>query len=390
MSNFPGDINFLRLNNYQFQTVPDTVACNHLEEEGLTPLFYTNVPYHDRETKVFAWIGLPEGASKSNKAPGIILVHGGGGTAFSHWVRMWNKRGYAAIAMDTCGSMPTPKHKLLGGCVWPRHDWSGPQGWGGFDQMDEKVENHWTYHAVNAIARGHSLLASMEEVDASRIGITGVSWGGVLTCLSASLDHRYQCAAPIYGCGFLTEESDWVSAFQRMGAHKVACWKNLYDPSSYLSEANCQMLWYNGTNDFTFFPSSWQKSAAMTRAESRLCMKLRWPHGHGAIGEEMNELPVFMDSILKKSVAYPRIKETQVNGNGICASVESDTAIIDAQLIVTFDDGFWPNREWHSLSAEWSTSTSEARAIVPPGTKAAYLQIIDERKIYLSGERKDF
>lgn len=34
-----------------------------------------------------------------------VLAHGGGGTEFE-WVRMWNRRGSAATAMDTVGSVP--------------------------------------------------------------------------------------------------------------------------------------------------------------------------------------------------------------------------------------------------------------------------------------------
>ena len=37
------------------------------------------------------------------KTPGIVLVHGGGGTAFANWAQLWAKRGYAAIAMDLAG-----------------------------------------------------------------------------------------------------------------------------------------------------------------------------------------------------------------------------------------------------------------------------------------------
>ena len=36
----------------------------------------------------------------------MVLVHGGGGTAFAEWVKAWTSRGYAAIAMDTCGQIP--------------------------------------------------------------------------------------------------------------------------------------------------------------------------------------------------------------------------------------------------------------------------------------------
>ena len=37
--------------------------------------------------------------------------------------------------------------------------------------------------------------------------MTGISWGGYLTCLVASLDSRFIAAAPVYGCGFY-DESD--------------------------------------------------------------------------------------------------------------------------------------------------------------------------------------
>jgi len=38
--------------------------------------------------------------------PGVILIHGGGGTAFADWVHLWARRGYAALAMNLNGSRP--------------------------------------------------------------------------------------------------------------------------------------------------------------------------------------------------------------------------------------------------------------------------------------------
>ncbi len=372
--------------------VPETYECNHLKEEGLTGLFYSGVPYKGRETRVFAWIGLPEGASPSNPVPGIVLVHGGGGTAFSHWVRYWNRLGYAAISMDTCGSMPPPQNKAMGGVTWPRHDWSGPNGWGGFDQMDEAPEDQWAYHAVHAISRGHSLLASMPEVDADRTGITGVSWGGVLTCLSASLDHRYKCAAPVYGCGYLVEDScpDWQKAFDKMGEKKREFWRNNWDPAAHLAKASCPILWYNGSNDFTFHPNSWQKSTQLIAGESTLCMKLRWPHGHGPIGEEMSELPVFMNEHLKGEQPYPKIIGCSLSGRTISAEIAPETDVFGAQLVMTLKSGNWPEREWHTLGANYDESSRTVSAEVPDAAISAYLQVLDKRGIYVTSERFDF
>ena len=45
---------------------------------------------------MFASYGIPENANKDNPVPAIVLVHGGGGTASSSWVKTWVEKGYAA------------------------------------------------------------------------------------------------------------------------------------------------------------------------------------------------------------------------------------------------------------------------------------------------------
>jgi len=68
------------------------------QEPGVRALYFESVPFKSKPTRVFAYYGAPAG----KKLPAMVLVHGGGGTAFAEWVRIWNRRGYAAIAMDTC------------------------------------------------------------------------------------------------------------------------------------------------------------------------------------------------------------------------------------------------------------------------------------------------
>ena len=73
--------------------------------------------------------------------------------------------------------------------------------------IDEPVGDQWPFHAVAAALRAHSLLAADPAVDAARIGLTGISWGGYLTCLVSGVDERYRFACPVYGCGFLRGNS---------------------------------------------------------------------------------------------------------------------------------------------------------------------------------------
>ena len=167
-----------------------------IPSEGVRAIFFEGVPYRGKPTKVFAYYGLPSRdsqAQRAEKVPGVVLIHGGGGTAFANWVKLWNDRGYAAIAMDVCGCVPVGTYGN-----WQRHPEGGPPGWdASFAQIDEPVEDQWQTHAVSAVLLAHSLLRSLPEVDADRIGVTGISWGGYLTCLVAGVDERFRCAVPV-------------------------------------------------------------------------------------------------------------------------------------------------------------------------------------------------
>lgn len=54
--------------------------------DGIRALFYESLPYRGKPTRVFAWYGAPGGAGKH---PGVVLVHGGGGSAYREWVQKW-------------------------------------------------------------------------------------------------------------------------------------------------------------------------------------------------------------------------------------------------------------------------------------------------------------
>ena len=102
-------------------TAPKVYPADDFKETGVRSLFFEGLPWKGKPTRVFAWYGVPAHAA-NEKVPAIVLVHGGAGTAFADWVRLWNARGYAAIAMDTCGSVPI--HEGQRG--WKHHDQGGP------------------------------------------------------------------------------------------------------------------------------------------------------------------------------------------------------------------------------------------------------------------------
>ena len=86
------------------------------------------------------------------------------------------------------------------------------------------------------------------------------SWGGYLTCILAGIDHRFKVAVPVYGCGFLHEDSYWKEPIlDKMSLELRERWVRCFDPSRYLPGVRCPILFLNGTNDFAYPLDSYRK-----------------------------------------------------------------------------------------------------------------------------------
>jgi dienelactone hydrolase len=357
---------------------PEMRPASGFEVDGVQAIFYDGLKWNGKPTKVFAWVGVPE-RNNDEKLPAMVLIHGGGGTAFHEWVRLWNQRGYAAIAMDLCGCMPKGEYGN-----WNRHEYGGPPGWGGFDQIDWEIENQWTYHAISDIILAHSLIASFPEVDSNRIGMTGISWGGYLTCIMAGVDNRFKFAVPVYGCGHLGVNSCWLPTFQQIGEEKAKKWLDLWDPSNYLKDTIMPMLWVTGTNDFAYPLDSVQRSYRTTKGDYSLCIRLRMPHGHGGAGENPEEIHVYANNYLKNGYPLAKINDFGIDKNTLWASFDSISKITSAELLWTRDSGEWFNREWFAESAKIDKNV--ASAILPDGVTVCYLNLINENDLVVSTE----
>ncbi len=349
--------------------------------EGSGPirsLYYTGEPYRGKPTRVFAFYGAPEAAAPQSKRPAMVLVHGGGGTAFREWVEIWVKRGYAAIAMDLAGRRPD-KTRLPDGGPDQGHRQK-------FDDLAEGVKNAWPYHAVANVVRAASLLESMPNVDSQRMGITGISWGGYLTCLVAGLDGRLKVAVPVYGCGFLHENSAWLKVFDRLGPEQTERWVKNFDPSQYLANAGMPMLFVNGSNDFAYPLDSYQKSYRLVKAPRTLCITVRMPHGHPA-GWRPKEIGLFVDSVLKSGKSLAEIVTASRHAKAVRVTFKTVVPIKSAALHYTTDAGAWQKREWKSVPAKIQGDT--ANAVLPVASGIVYfVTLTDDRGAVVSTEHE--
>jgi dienelactone hydrolase len=328
-------------------------------------------PLAGKPTRVFAYFAEPEKAE--GPLPAMVLVHGGGGTAFAEWATLWAQRGYAALAMDLAGCGPGQKRLPDGG---PLHDDDATFG----DFTPATANRMWTYHAVAAVIRGHSLLASRKEIDANRIGITGISWGGYLTCIVAGLDDRLKVAVPVYGCGLLHENSAWMdngSLLSKLAPEARAHWVEYFDPSRYLPGVRCPILFLNGTNDGAYPLDSHQKCRRLVPGKVYACIQPRMPHGH-EVGWAPKEIGIFVDSILRSGDPLPELGPMTTANGKATAAFTAKTPVTQGQLHYTTAKGKWIDRPWKAPDAQ--ISNGQVSAELPKERPLTYyLNITDQR-----------
>jgi cephalosporin-C deacetylase-like acetyl esterase len=357
----------------------DTPFYRVLKQDTVVSLIYQGLEYRENPKDVFAYYCTPGLLSGDRSAdrhlPAMVLVHGGGGTAFREWVVYWAKRGYAAIAMDMRG-FGEGRQPLENGFKEPV---SGTPYFAVGDTQNE----HWLYQAVGDVVLAHSLIRSFSEIDSSCTALTGISWGGVITCIVAGLDSRFKAFAPVYGCGYLYEHSAMAKSINELPSVQYEKWVNWYDPSNYIGRTNRPVLFMNGTNDYHFYPDIYRKTYSLVD-DYTLCLKPRMEHGH-RLGWENNEIYTFVNHIMNGTPALPAIGNIQKTQYNIGASVNSVIPVVEATLNYTTDTCELKSREWKSLPANYKDGRIGVDKI-PGGTTIWYFSVTDENRNFVSGD----
>ena len=342
--------------------------------------FYEGLEYKARPVKVFAYYSPPPGMPSPAGWPAVVCAHGGGGTAFPAWIKQWNSRGYAAIAMDLEGHLPEGKFPNR-----PSHEAAGPSRVMTFMDIELADREQWFYHAVADVIRANSLLRSFPEINPDQVGVTGISWGGVIVSAVAGLDHRFAFAIPIYGCGFLheTDNEDFGKFFRVMTRNQLEAYRKKWDPSVYLPQANLPMLWLVGASDPAFPLGIWQRSALTAPGPHTLCIRPGMKHGHSQ-GWSPEESYAFADSVVKGGPPLPRLGQPALRDGTATVRLESATRVTKAELCYTLDRGEWRKRTWKS--AEGTLLANEVKASLPQETKVFFFNVTDERGLLASSE----
>ena len=312
-------------------------AADHLQAIEIK-----GVDFKGKPSRFFCWYGVPE-VKKGEKVPGIVLVHGGGGFAFSKWVEMWNSRGYAAIALDTCGNHPLVAWEGQKGkrtVRAPHHGATEAEKY----KVNIPMTEQWSYQAVADIMLAHSFLRSLDGVDKDRIGVTGVSWGGYLTTLVTGVDDRFAFSIPVYGCGFFKGTKFHESMLKRKRTPaEFEKWCKYWDANLFLANAKMPVLFVNGTNDFFFHIDSWMKTAGIP-ADSYMALQVKMAHSHKSA--DVPVVRAFADMVCFGGPKLPKLVAEGVKDGIAYAEFFSEEPVISAGYNYSLDDCHSTKRKW--------------------------------------------
>lgn len=356
----------------QLTKVPKMQAADGFESTpNLRAIYFDALDWKGKPTKVFAWLGLPN--NTKGKVPGVVLVHGGGGTAFKNWVQLWNDKGYAAISIAVEGQIDRkPEDGSKKGGHWQQHQWAGPARQGIYHDSNVPLKQQWMYHAVADTILANSLLRSLPEVDPSKVGLMGISWGGVITSAVIGIDQRLAFAIPTYGCGDLATAGNQYG--RALGNNPV--YQQVWDPMLRLNKATMPTLWFSWPEDKHFPMDKFANCYRAVKGPHMVSLIPKMRHGHGPPWNKP-ESYAFADSIVRDGKLWCHQTASQRDGKTFTATFDSSSTLQSATLVSTTDTGITGERKWLESTASLEKKGGQwiAKAELPKGSTAWFINV---------------
>ena len=291
------------------------------------------------EAEFFAYMGFPDGPVPEGGFPGVVLIHGGGGTAYPKYAKQWIAQGYAVIMADWYNRRPVPpadggKTKTV--------------------PLDGGLRQDHVANVANMIL-AHTVLRSQPNVNKNKTIFVGLSWGSWYGAMLASIDTRFKAGIEIY-CGDIKDNNSFING-------------------RFHQDIKIPLYWVVGTNDkHTTVPTITKAFRTCPKVYNRSIV-IELPHSH--IGFEFESCKRMAAHFLKGEANLPELSDIQVkDGVASAAILDHGKGIKEAYLCYTDStDPVYYKREWKKIPATINGNTIFAK--VPENANSYYLTAYD-------------
>ena len=288
--------------------------------------------------------------------PGMMFLHGGGGNAesVSSYVKNFASYGYVAIACDLpgiCGADNTPytsgPYESRSGVEEPRFDVG--IGAGNSTLVDAEV----------AALEAFNLLKTQSNVDSSKMGISGFSWGGYSTTIvSGLLEDKVKAAYAVFGCGYYEKGSFWKTMIEGLSETDRNTWLTYLDAGRRAPNITAPYFLEAASNDTYFWPEAVKNTLDAVPGTKNHT----WgPNlNHKPVSSSLSMMKNYFNYYLKStgnpfaSVAITSAIPDQVNNGTITIDVNVPTgvSISKVQLYYSIPSSNWQGRTWIPLTGD--------------------------------------
>lgn len=257
---------------------PTRAVTNRVDIEVIQVMF-NSIDRGDGPIRIHGFVAIPTGHALGT-LPAVVYGHGAGDEADEAVARNLAAR-LSAVTISFSG----PGQGLSTGAP------SAAQNW--LNTIPD-IRNSWLYQYVYSALRAVTYLTTLPEVDPERIGMTGVSAGGLMTLIANGVDDRLAAAYAIMATGDWRrslEAGSWLLAFPTgdtgltPDSPEVLAFELYLDPIHYADRQHAPVMLINGAQD-EYFPITTTRSTyeALRAPEKRLEVIYDWDHGYFADG----------------------------------------------------------------------------------------------------------
>ena len=189
----PEDLYVVSVQGGEQKQLTQSMPAGQLEEQLVVPEKIT-YPSTDGLT-ISAYLYKPALAQPGERFPGILWIHGGPTSQFNDTfqpeVQFFVQRGYMVLLPNIRGSS-------------------------GYGKAFEDANNPcWGHCDLEDVRAGVEYLKTLSYVDAEKMGITGTSYGGIMSMAAVSFaPGLFQAAIPISGYGDWVKFHEWNNELQ--------------------------------------------------------------------------------------------------------------------------------------------------------------------------------
>lgn len=180
----------------------------------------TRLSGQNESSEVFAVIARPNG---SKHYPGLLLLHGGSGSAETEKAITWAGMGYVVVAPDLPGIAAPDKIPFSNG-AWKMKTAND------YISASPDATASPIFDAVLVGVQSFYLLRSQPNIIKERIGVVGYAWGGyVATMVSGLTEDKMTAAFSVFGTGFYDAGSYWKEKLDRLPVEERKEWLQFMD-----------------------------------------------------------------------------------------------------------------------------------------------------------------